>query len=346
MKSGALVVCEGAAPGRTAPRNLVRLPLALTGRGANLWLKIENVSQSILRNLKPRTIDLLRIALYVYGADTTTKRGTPKDVWADSWSRDFHLVVPVQEPTLWASQSVSEALTDALEFATGDRFAFEFRQGSPQPGQLILENVGEGGVPIGDLVTLFSGGIDSLAAVIDQVAREERRPVLVSHRSVGTMDARQRQLVSILKGRFPQWSFPHVSLWASRRGSRAIENTQRSRAFLYLALATAVAAELGIEEVRACDNGVMSINLPRLAQTVGTMATRSTHPLFLKHFQGLAELVFETQVRITNSFLEKTRFEVVEMIRDARQADLIQETVSCARTEGMTQIQRHCGTCT
>ncbi len=202
MKSGAVVVCEGAAASKTARRDLGRLPLALTGRGANLWLKVENVSQSILKNLKPRTIDLLRIALYVYGADTSTKRGTPKDVWADGWSRDFHLVVPVQEPALWASQPVSEALTDAIEFATGDRFTFEFCQGSPQLGQLVFENLGEGGAPVGDLVTLFSGGIDSLGAVIDQVAREQRRPVLVSHRSVATMDARQRQLVSLLKGRF------------------------------------------------------------------------------------------------------------------------------------------------
>jgi hypothetical protein len=38
-------------------------------------------------------------------------------------------------------------------------------------------------------------------------------------------------------------------------------------------MGTAVAAELGIKEVRICDNGVMSVNLPRLAQTVGTMAT-------------------------------------------------------------------------
>jgi hypothetical protein len=37
---------------------------------------------------------------------------------------------------------------------------------------------------------------------------------------------------------------------------------------------------------------------------------------------------------------------VVELIRDAGQADMLQETVSCARTEGMTDLQPHCGTCT
>lgn len=341
-----LVLCEGAAKPRSvrlkAPDTL---ELNQSISPANIRIKIENISQSILRELRARTRDLLRIAAYIYGADTSVKRGTPKDVYADEWARTFHFVIPVEDLAHWLRPDVKSALVEVLRYATGDIFSFEFVKGGPREGQIAL-TFGEGAAPKADLVTLFSGGLDSLAAVIEQVGKEGRKPVLVSHRSVPKIDSRQQRLVSLLKERYSQWSFPHVSVWAHRQLHRAVENSQRSRGFLYLVMGTAVAAELGIKEVRICDNGVMSVNLPRLSQTVGTMATRSTHPMFLQRFEELARLTFDAPIRISNPFLTKTRFEVVELIRDASQADLIQETVSCFRTEGMTDFQPHCGTCT
>jgi 7-cyano-7-deazaguanine synthase in queuosine biosynthesis len=267
-------------------------------------------------------------------------------VYADDWPRMFHLVVPVEDLEHWTRRDVQAALIDAVEFATGDRFAFTFEQGTPGQYQLPLHHVGHSPEANADVVTLFSGGLDSLGAVIDQVVNEKRRPVLVSHRSVARIDARQQALVRLLKERLEGWSFPHVSIWAHRRIERAAENTQRSRAFLYLSMATAVAAEAAITDIRICDNGIMSINLPRLAQTVGTMATRSTHPMFLEKFEGLARLTFDPRLAVTNTFLNKTRVEVVQIIRDSGHPELIQEAVSCARTEGMTEFQPHCGTCT
>lgn len=340
-----LVLCEGATRPPRYSRNGQAFELRHQVKPTNLCIRVENVSQSILRELKPRTRDLLRIAAYVYGADTSVRRGTPKDVWADHWTRGFHLVIPVEDESHWARREVTEALVAAVNYATGDEFTFSFVPGSPALGQLHLD-LGEGVSPQADVVTLFSGGIDSLGAVIDLVKNEGRHPVLVSHRSVAKINSRQQRLVSLLKARMPGWSFPHVSVWAHRQIARAVENTQRSRAFMYLSMATAVAAELGIHDVRIYDNGVMSVNLPRLAQTVGTMATRSTHPVFLQRFHELAQLSFDGLMTVSNPFLMKTRVEVVELIREAGQADMLQETVSCARTEGMTDLQPHCGTCT
>jgi hypothetical protein len=131
----------------------------------------------------------------------------------------------------------------------------------------------------------------------------------------------------------------------SRAGTRAVEQTQRSRAFLYLSLATAVAVELGIAEVRICDNGIVSLNLPRSGQNLGTLVTRSTHPTFLRRFQELVRDVFESDLHIANPFLFKTKAEVIGIVRDSGHAQLIQEAVSCSRTEGMTKMQPHCGTC-
>jgi hypothetical protein len=43
---------------------------------------------------------------------------------------------------------------------------------------------------------------------------------------------------------------------------------------------------------------------------------------------------------------DKTKKEALEIIAASGHPELIQETVSCAHTEGMTRHQPHCGVCT
>lgn len=342
------MLCEGAQLPRRSKRAFAAfepLRLQVTGRNPSLRLRIENITLPILKQPSPRSRDLLRIAAYVYGADTTVRRWSRKDVFADDWTRDIHFVIPVMDHAFWKQQPIIELLADLVGYLTGDRLSFEFVRATAEQGQLFLGLEGAETVTP-DSVTLFSGGLDSLTAVVEQLQSQSLRPVLVSSRSTSLLDARQKRLVALLRDRFPHWPLPHVSMWTSRMGSRAVENTQRSRALVFLALGVVVAAELGLPEVRLCDNGIMSINLPRLPQTVGTMATRSTHPLYLRKFEDFASAVYPKAPRIANPFAELARFEVVDRLREAGQADLIQETVSCSRTEGMTNYQPHCGTCT
>jgi len=338
-----LVQCEGANSKAKLSFSEI-ISLRQTGRNPTLRLHIENITDPIVRDLRDRARDLVRIAAYIYGADTSKKRWTPKDVYADSWARRFHFVIPVLDLHYWSQPAVSELLRDVLEFLTGDTFSFEFTKGSFTQGQLYLK-LSSGPTPPCDLVTLFSGGIDSLAAVVDQVVREGLRPVLVSHRSAPILDSRQKNLVSILRQRFPAWKFPQVSIWGNRIGERSKEQSQRSRAFLYLCLATAVSLELGLNEIRICDNGVVSLNLPRSGQNLGTLVSRSTHPVFLSKFEVMIRDAFQVEIRVANPFLFKTKPDVMGILRDLGHADLIQEAISCTRTEGMTRMQPHCGTC-
>lgn len=338
-----LVRCEGATSSlETAFTDVILL--RHTGRNPTVRVRIDNITDPILRNLRDRASDLVRIAAYVYVADTSKKRWTPKDVYADSWVREFHFVIPVLDFDYWSQPNVSDLLCDALEFLTGDVISLEFTKGKPSQGQLYLA-LPEGPTPQCDLVTLFSGGLDSLAAVVDQIVREGLKPIPVSHRSAPLLDSRQKNLVDLLRQRFAAWSFPQVSIWVNRVGARAKEQSQRSRAFLYLSLATSVAVELGLGQIRICDNGVVSLNLPRSGQNIGTLATRSSHPAFLKKFEAIAQDAFQTDLQILNPFLLKTKPEVVAILRDIGYADLIQEAISCSRTEGMTKMQPHCGTC-
>jgi hypothetical protein len=43
-------------------------------------------------------------------------------------------------------------------------------------------------------------------------------------------------------------------------------------------LAAVTARLFGLDRIKFFENGVLSLNLPPLAQVVGTQATRTTHP--------------------------------------------------------------------
>jgi hypothetical protein len=188
-----------------------------------------------------------------------------------------------------------DSLIETLQFLTGDEYDFEFVRrsyGAPLQGILQFKEF-PGYIPDVDVVLLFSGGADSLAAAIEARA-ESLHPILVSHRSAPIIDRRQKNLVELLQETFPGWTFPHISMWVNRAGgSRPKEFTQRSRSFLFAALGVVTAALLDIDEVRLCDNGIVSINLPQSGQNIGTLLSRSTHPRFLTYAQKFMQAVTE-----------------------------------------------------
>jgi hypothetical protein len=243
---------------------------------------------------------------------------------------------------------IQDALADTLHFLTGDEYAFEFVQresGAPDQGIFQFKDLLEP-LPSVDVVIPFSGKTDSLAAVLE-AHQEGRRPILVSHRSAPPLDSRQKNLVQQLRQRFDDWSFPHISMWVHRRGDRRVEFSQRSRSFLFTSLGVVTADLLDTDEVRLCDNGVISINLPQSGQNIGTFLTRSTHPHYLELVQSLMrDITKRNGLSIHNTLLFKTKQEALNVIATSGHPELLQETVSCAHPERRTKLQPHCGVCT
>jgi hypothetical protein len=136
-------------------------------------------------------------------------------------------------------------------------------------------------------------------------------------------------------------------MWVNRTGGkRAVEFSQRSRSFLFTSLGVVAAALLDINEVRLCDNGVVSVNLPQSDQNVGTFLSRSTHPHNLSLVQRFMCAVTEQDgLSIRNTLLLRTKREVLEIIATSGHPELLQESVSCAHVEGKTTFQPHCGVC-
>ncbi len=255
------------------------------------------------------------------------------------------MVVPVLVPEFWQRADVTDALCQALGFGTDDLWSFSFVEGRPREQQLHfdVEGIVEHSGKRPDSVVLFSGGMDSLCAMVEAISTG-LSPIAVSHRASLSTASPQRTLTELLRQRHPDWSFPHLSFRVHQRGEEANERTRRSRGFLFTALGAAVAGQLDIPRVLLSDNGYVSLNPAINAQLVGALNSRGTHPTFLRLVNCLLELVFPGGVVVENSLADRTRSEALQILKDHGCADIVRETRSCANSR-MPQEHPHCGVC-
>jgi 7-cyano-7-deazaguanine synthase in queuosine biosynthesis len=339
-----LVLCGGAE--RAGPESILRL--ALDGRSQNVMLKLEDISKRLVQNVPDRVIDLIEIASYVYCADQATSRGGDAQVGMGSgWRRGFRFVIPVRDPNHWSNPKVLEPLRDTVSFLSDDDYAFEFeRAANPARMDNYLELEADDGAAFkADEVVLFSGGIDSLSGTVEQLAAGTKSVALVSHRSSPKIYGHQKQLVAALKQRFPK-RLMHIPVLVTRQQPLPVrEHTQRSRSFLYAALACGIARLLGTTQIRFFENGVVSINLPISEQVVGARATRTTHPLVLKRFREFFSAAVSKPIEVENPFIWKTKADVTRSIVEHGCGPLIKDTVSCTRSHDITRLHTHCGCC-
>jgi 7-cyano-7-deazaguanine synthase in queuosine biosynthesis len=340
-----LVLCGGAkGSSKTLP-----LRLALSGRSQNITLKLDDISKKMVKRVPGLLVDLIEIAAYVYCADRATSRGGLAQVGMGAdWRRSFHFIIPVRNPDHWNGRTVLEPLRSTLSFLSDDDYTFEFEQATnPVPFQDYLEFGDDDSAASfrADEVVPFSGGLDSLSGAIEELSTNEKRIALVSHRSSSKIFDHQRRLVAELNRRFPQ-KIIHVPVLVTRQESlRAREYTQRSRSFLYAALASVVAHLFSNNQIRFFENGIVSINLPISAQLVGARATRTTHPLVLEYFREFFSAAIGEAIDVDNPFIWKTKGDVVRSIIDRGCGELIKETISCTRVYDITKCHTHCGCC-
>ena len=340
-----LVVCGEAA--RTIPAKDECLRLSLDGSNKNITLKLEDVSKRLISPIPDLLVDLLELASYVFCADQATGRGGPvMQGGGAAWRRHFHFVMPVRQPDQWSQPAVGEGLRSALSFVSDDEYRFDFvRVSQPAPLQGYLQFSDESPVRFkADEAVLFSGGLDLLGGAVE-LLKHGKRVALVSHRSSAKVFDHQKRLVSELKRRFPE-KVLHVPVMITKQGeSPSREHTQRSRSFLFAALALVVARLFKLSRICCFENGVISLNLPIAEQVVGSRATRTTHPLFIAKLRELFSALVESPVDVDNPFVWMTEAEVVRSIVDNGCGDLVRETISCTRVRDMTKLHTHCGAC-
>lgn len=345
-----LFLCSGAG---TAPRHLLptgrkRVDLDSIGTQANVHIRLENVAKVLGQHLSPRLIDLLEIASYVFSADCATPRGR---AWTDessteSWSRDFAFVIPVRDLAFWRSTRIRSLLSELLNFLSDDSYSFTFeklKQDRPAKPDYLEFASEDWPFHSPERVLMFSGGLDSLTGAVE-TAKNGKKSVLVSHRPVSTMSARQQKLFQALQKEFPG-QLVHVPVWINKNERFGQESTQRTRSFLFAALGTVVAHSINAGGVRFFENGVVSLNFPVADEVLRSRASRTTHPIALHLLQSLCAAVVERDLVIDNPYCYKTRTDVVETLSALGLPHLIAQTCSCAHSIFKSRTQWHCGTC-
>lgn len=346
----ALCVCDGARvpAGIAAADWPQRVTVTTVGDEADLTFVIEHLAARFGHHLVARVQDLLAIAAYCFAVDREVRRTARIDVHRERWKRELVVCLPVVDPDFWTTPAVTTALNEALAFGTDDRWTFHFDRfipGDAAPSQATIGWDDRMVYDEPDAVILFSGGTDSLCALVDAVAAQKRRPVLVSHWASELVKGRQERLRGAVRRRLGEWSFPHVPIELHRRGEGDGESSQRSRGFLFASLGAAVAAHLGVATVLLPENGYVSVN-PRINdQLVGALASRGAHPKFLQLFNHFLELVFDGAVHVENPLWDKTRAEALRALRAADVPELLEQTYSCGKLQGRPPRKPHCGGC-
>ncbi len=332
-----------------APEDALRL--ATIGPGNNIGVDIGGISEKMTGRVSPQFRDLIVIASYVLAADSAVLRGDRRNPDLNAkWNRRFRFVVGVECVDLWSTSQMRDLLEQTIGFLSDDSYTFEFKPAQRiAPEQLTFSaNDGAPFLPWDhiDEVALFSGGLDSLAGAAELVLGEKKNVILVSHRSATKTWAIQRQLIADLQGLSKAWGPDHVAIEVIKKDKiLRPERTQRSRSFLYAAIAGAVAHLIGRERVLLFENGVIGLNLPISRQVVGATATRTAHPKVLWGFSRILEAVAGRRLTIENPFALKTRAEVMERLAASGAAGLIRHSVSCAHVSARTNMHPHCGVC-
>lgn len=294
----------------------------------------------------PVAADLLRLGAGVFCADKLILR----DEAEDHWSRALSLHLPVSDHRLW--EASAPLLKETLDFLSGDVWSLSF---TPEGGDVGEPTAAQRSDSV---VSLFSGGLDSLVGAID-LLEQEKTVVLVGHHDSALTDNRQVELFKALRDHYGVDRVSHRRLLlrpAARRAKQARplgggqrENTTRSRSLLFISAGVAVADSLAPDvPLYVPENGFIGINVPLTSARSASLSTRTTHPKFMANLKSfLSHLGLEHPLE--NPYRLMTKGELLAGCRNpGLLATLVPTTISCSHPEAPRyrgRPQGNCGYC-
>lgn len=334
-------------PARTRSGGDEELRLTINGVEVGVSVRVGQLSRRLVAALPDRALDLLELATVVYGVDAAVSRGGSTDARMGAlWHRRFDVEVPVRDLAFWRDETVATALQETLMFLSGDRFSFTFTpRTAPDAEHTRYFDFGADGGWQADRVLMFSGGLDSFAGALEEIAEQGARVALISHASSSKIAPVQRNLTAELTARFGPDACRHVPVRIQMKGRSTKEGTHRTRSFLFAALGAITAQAFARDRVSFHENGVVSLNLPPVGNVFGTRATRTTHPQTLARFTDFFSRAFVGGMRIDNPFFWRTKTDVVRTVARLGMAPQITHTRSCADVHNQTKQHVHCGRC-
>ena len=256
------------------------------GSTETYWLNGERLSLAFCQALPRRTADLLEVAMSIYAADRRSRRdyrGT------NTGHRLINVRVGVRDRDFWERPEMTDFLGDFLYWLSEDEWRFEFvpRQSSPNPAESrgFLFSIPPA-TPT--RVSLFSGGLDSLAGLAKHTQEESTvSHVLVSGYTHERLAYQQRHQVRMISsvwhsrqalGRSPQLHHVAVPFGIENPREVGTEKSQRTRGLVYLSLGAATVVQAKSDTLFVYENGTGAINLPLNASQLGVDNYRGVHP--------------------------------------------------------------------
>ena len=304
-------------------------------------------------SLSDRVLDLLQIAAYVHCADRLANRGDRKSISNKGWARSFNFHIPVLDLEFWNQDRIKRALNEALIFVTGDRrYTFEFTQamnGALDQEKAQLSLFSKEYISIDDAkktdIMLFSGGLDSLAGAIERLEEyQDRKLCLVTHKSNKMVEHNQKKVREYLERAYPDRILHYIFECHNTKFAPSSEETQRTRMFLFSAIAFAIAFCYDKKELYIYENGVTSLNLPKQGDIMNGKASRTTHPKTLALLQNFYRLIVP-DFKIIAPYYNKTKAEVIERFTYYHHEKIISSAISCSASRNHSSTVPHCGKC-
>lgn len=285
--------------------------------------------------------DLLNLAAAVFTCDLAFKRGE-----RENFTRSIELTIPVVNFAVL--NGVRDEIVYALYKLSDDAWSIKFigHPGTPEPVKPRKDISGK--------VLLFSGGLDSFAAAV-QLGYASELVHLISHITANhIIFGAQDTLFGYLQDKFPdKFSRTAIRSGGTDKPDKGFpfpadqnrEETQRTRSFLFLALAAIAARRDGVRDViMIAENGQLAIHLPLTASRISAFSTHTAHPEFVDCMSTVLSAVLGHTLRIYNPYLYLTKAEVVGSAL-ANDLGTIAQTVSCWRSARMASALKHCGYC-
>jgi hypothetical protein len=279
----------------------------------------------------PIVYDALLVAAAVEFADRTQHRPALR------WEREIELRIPVHDPDRWNDRRVRDALHNALDFLTGDRWRIAFVNrckplNPPRQGQLMLPEGLTAVIP-------FSDGLDS-RIVAGLMARELGDKLIRVRLGSKTSDTQP-----LRRQRHPFTSVPY----RVRPGAREfVESSARSRGFKF-ALISGLAAYLAkASDIIVSESGQGSLG-PALVTVGQAYEDYRSHPLFTDRMERFLTALLGHQVRFQFPRLWYTKGETLtKFINECDGGSSWQGTWSCwqqTRQVSVEKKKRQCGIC-
>lgn len=273
--------------------------------------------------------DFLMIALGVVSADKAVLRSE----CADGWTRQIELTVFVHEYDKWLQEK--KQLEEMLRFLTGDFWTINFKK-------LYTPICPEKDYPLrsNDCVCLLSGGMDSLVGAID-LHEEGRNPLFLSQIVRGDADHQRAYAAAVGEDNLCQWS-------NNVKKHGRTENSTRARSIIFFAYALLASCgidynEAGRKEIIVPENGYISLNIPLNRMRIGSLSTKTTHPVYMRMLQNIWDDL-DLKVDLVLPYKYKTKGEVlVECKNQEMMKSLIFGSTSCGKYQ--RHGLRHCGEC-